>query len=190
MLPALQRTASAFDRAAWAVQLAPLMKLWDSLAASQPQMLHQAQQQQPAGAVNAAPLDAFVAQEAAAARLLATAVHGSLASLRQTLAGTAVLTPAVQVSCMTAFRWDLQLPCIQYSMQPRQPCSSLLSAHWQQHVGATGWSWSIFTGLRNHKPLSSYSNWSSCAVWFWPVPVRRQLLCPAEAVHAARTDWS
>ena len=108
---ALQRTASAFDRAAWAAQLAPLVKLWDSLAASQPQMLHQAQP--PAGAANAAPLDAFVAQEAAAARLLAAAVHGSLASLKQMLAGTAVLTPAVQVSCMNAFPRDLQLPCIQ-----------------------------------------------------------------------------
>ena len=132
MRSTLQRTASAFDRAAWAAQLAPLMKLWDSLAGSQPQMLHQAPQQQPASAASAAPLDAFVAQEAAAAHLLATAVHGSLASLKQTLAGTAVLTPAVQVSCMIAFTWDLELPCLQSIWQPKaamqQPDVCLLAA--------------------------------------------------------------
>ena len=125
VLFALQRTTSAFDRAAWAAQLAPLMKLWDSLAAVQPQMLHPAQQQQPAGAANAAPLEAFVAQEAAAARLLATAVHGSLASLRQTLAGTAVLTPAVQVSCVNKFTGLWSSPASSPACSPRQPCSSL-----------------------------------------------------------------
>ena len=150
MLFALQRTASIFDRAAWAAQLAPLMKLWDSLAASQPQMLHQ--QQQPAGAVNAAPLDAFVAQEAAAARLLATAMHGSLASLKQMLAGTAVLTPAVQVSYMHVLTWDWSSLASSPIRSPRQPCSSLPIFRWQQHVGATGWSWSILTGWWKSSP--------------------------------------
>ncbi|KAL0028751.1 hypothetical protein WJX79_004868 [Trebouxia sp. C0005] len=87
-----QESALGYERMRWAAQLRPLLRLWESLFPSVPNLAHLAL---PATA-SSSPLDAFLASEAGFAQQLVTTVSISLASLSEVVLGSTVLTPQVQ----------------------------------------------------------------------------------------------
>ena len=87
----MQDSALGFERSRWAAQLTPLLKLWQSLAPSLPQL---ATMLPPP---SDSPLNAFLASEVAFAEQLFTAVSSSISSLAELVLGSGVLTPETQV---------------------------------------------------------------------------------------------
>ncbi|KAK9815706.1 hypothetical protein WJX72_008353 [[Myrmecia] bisecta] len=93
-----QAAGGAFDRQSWTAQLGPLLKLWDSLIAANPQLqrLSNAMKAPPRAGAAASPLDAFVALECSKAQQLVGAMSAELSELAGLLNGTSGLTPAMQ----------------------------------------------------------------------------------------------
>lgn len=90
----LQESALGYERNRWAAHLGPLLRLWESLLPSLPNL---AQLAQPPTAAHSQPLDLFLASEAAFAQQLVTAISSSLAGLSDLVTGAGVLTPQLQV---------------------------------------------------------------------------------------------
>lgn len=89
--------AEGFDRERWALQLGPLLRLWERLLGPVKFALGQLD---PAGAARfrASPVDVFVGMERAHGRGLVQAVARSLGGLARVLAGAEMLTPETQAA--------------------------------------------------------------------------------------------
>ena len=84
-----------YERNRWAAHLGPLLRLWESLLPSLPNLAHLAQPS--STGAHPQPLDLFLAAEAAFAQQLVTAISSSLARLSDLVTGAGVLTPQLQV---------------------------------------------------------------------------------------------
>ena len=87
----MQDSALGFERSRWAAQLTPLLRVWQSLAPSLPQLTTMLP------LPSDSPLDAFLTSEVAFADQLVTAVTTNISSLAELVLGSGVLTPETQV---------------------------------------------------------------------------------------------
>ena len=85
-------TLMGFDREAWSVALAPLLRSWERLLGANPELRSGTP---PAVKFSAAPVDAFVELEKARGHAAVAEVDGALSTLERVLQGTELLTPAV-----------------------------------------------------------------------------------------------
>ena len=89
----LQDAGLGYERKRWAVQLGPLLRLWESLT---PSLASIVKLTVPKTATKS-PLDAFLVSEVTFAQQLVANVASSLSSLSELVLGSGVLTPTVQV---------------------------------------------------------------------------------------------
>lgn len=89
--------AEGFDRERWALQLGPLLRLWERLVGPVKFALGQLDASA-AARFRSSPLDTFVAMERAHGRSLVQAVARSLGGLARVLAGQEMLTPETQAA--------------------------------------------------------------------------------------------
>ena len=85
-------TSLGFDREAWSVALAPLLRAWERLIGAHPELRERTTGA--VGAASTAPVDAFVDLERARGQVAVEEVDRSLSTLTRVLAGSELLTPA------------------------------------------------------------------------------------------------
>lgn len=93
---AMQDVGLGYERNRWAIQLGPLLRLWESLT---PSLSSIAQLAVPKTAMSS-PLDEFLVSEVAFAQQLVATVASSLSSLSDLVLGSGVLKPTLQVGSM------------------------------------------------------------------------------------------
>ena len=107
----LQDAGLSFERNKWAVQLGPLLRLWESLT---PSLASIVKLTLPKTASKSS-LDEFLVCEVTFAQQLVANVASSLSSLSDLVLGSGVLTPTLQVGtkCLSALKPKLSACVIQ-----------------------------------------------------------------------------
>ena len=95
----LQDAGLSYERNKWAVQLAPVLRLWESLTPSLASIVKLTLP----NTASESPLDAFLVSEVTFAQQLVANVASSLSSLSDLVLGSGVITPTVQVCSRPSF---------------------------------------------------------------------------------------
>ena len=92
----LQDAGLSYKRDRWAVQLGPLLRLWESLTPSLASIVKLTLPK----TASKSPLDEFLLSEVTFTQQLVANVASSLSSLSDLVLGSGVLTPTLQVVCL------------------------------------------------------------------------------------------